>query len=82
VLTKLNQVSIDYIDSPATKDMEGQCEAFTYGILYACMVHFSEVSKIDEINDFMVFHQYPDEPTMRLVASVAKVAGKAVHVDI
>ena len=35
-----------------------------------------EESKIDEVNDFMVFHQYSDEPTMRLVSSVAKVAGK------
>ena len=35
-----------------------------------------EESKIDEVSDFMVFHQYSDEPTMRLVAAVAKVAGR------
>ncbi|XP_067947353.1 guanylate cyclase soluble subunit beta-2-like [Watersipora subatra] len=35
-----------------------------------------EVSKIDELKDFMVFHQYSDEPTMRLIQSVAVVAGK------
>lgn len=39
------------------------------------LIFTREESKLDELKDFMTFHQYSDDPTMRLVAAVAKVAG-------
>lgn len=39
-------------------------------------------SKLDEVSDFMVFHHYKDEPTMRLVAATAKVAGKLFYPEL